>query len=141
MYIIIYGTNAEPCMGIETCSSTSVHDFWVTVVVLQLSEDVVGVFTAEVAETGLDPHHLPGEPGAVRTLEVHVDRLGLVGDAAALVRADPAVFGPVLLLAGAAGDREVGGLIFPVDVEAFLSRLKEETERDKARGCLRRSLF
>lgn len=100
-----------------------VHDFWVTVVALQLSKDVIGVFAAKVAEAGLDPHHLPGEAGPVRTLEVHVDGFGFVGDAAALVCADATVFGPVLLFTGAAGDGKVGGLIFPVDVQTFLSRL------------------
>lgn len=84
-----------------------VHDFWVTIVTLQLGEDVIGVFAAEVAKAGLDPHHLPGEPRPVRTLKLHVDGFGLVGDAAALVCADAAVFGPVRLLAGAARDGEV----------------------------------
>lgn len=97
--------------------------------ILQLSKDVIGIFAAEVAETGLDPHHLPGEPCAIRTLELHVDGLGLVGDAAALVCADATVFGPVLLLAGAARDSEVGGLILPVDVQTLLSWLKEEMKR------------
>ena len=78
-----------------------------TVVTLQVGEDVVGVPAAEVAEAGLDPQHLPGESRPVGTLELYVDGFGLVRDAAALVRADAAVFGPVLLPAGAAGDGEV----------------------------------
>lgn len=94
-----------------------------TVVTLQVGEDVVGVFAAEVAEAGLDPQHLPGEPRPVGTLELHVDCFGLVGDAAALVCADAAVFGPILLPAGAARDGEVGGHLFPVDVQTFLSWL------------------
>lgn len=84
-----------------------VHDFWVTIVTLQLGEDVIRVFAAEVAEAGLDPQHLPGESCPVRTLKLHVDGLGLVGDATALVCADTTVFGPVQLLAGAARDGEV----------------------------------
>lgn len=104
-------------------STSLVHDFWVTIVTLQVSEDVVGVLAAEVAETGLDPQHLPGESRPVWTLKLHVDGLGLVGDAAALVHADTAVFGSVLLLAGAARDGEVRRLIFPVDVQTFLSWL------------------
>lgn len=76
--------------------------FGVAIVTLQLSEDVVGVSAAEVAEAGLDPQHLPGEARPVGTLELHVHGLGLVGDAAALVRAHAAVLGPVGLRAGAA---------------------------------------
>lgn len=100
-----------------------VHDLWVTVVTLQVGEDVVGVFAAEVAEAGLDPKHLPGEPRPVRTLELHVDGFGLIRDAAALICANAAVFGPVLLPAGAARDGEVRGQFFPVDVQTFLARL------------------
>lgn len=64
-------------------------------VTLQLGKDVVGVSAAEVAEAGLDPQHLPCEAHPVGTLELHVDGFGLVGDAAALVCAHAAVFGPV----------------------------------------------
>lgn len=84
-----------------------VHDFRVTIVTLQLCEDVIGVFAAEVAEAGLDPHHLPGESRSVRTLKIYINGFGLVGDAATLVCADAAVFGPILLLAGAARDGEI----------------------------------
>lgn len=76
-------------------------------VTVQLCKDVVWVFAAEVAEARLDPHHLPGEAPLVGALELHVDGLGLVRDAAALVGADPAVFGPVRFLADAAGDGEI----------------------------------
>lgn len=78
-----------------------------TIVTLQLGEDVVGVFAAEVTEACLDPQHLPRESRPVRTLKLYVDGFGLVGDAAALICADTAVFGPVLLPAGAARDGEV----------------------------------
>lgn len=82
--------------------SPSVHDLRVTIVTLQLGEDVVGVPAAEVAEARLDPQHLPGEGRPVGALELHVDGFGLVGDAAALVRAHAAVFRPVELRGGAA---------------------------------------
>lgn len=100
------------------------------IVAPQLLEDVVGVSAAQVAEARLDPHHLPGEPRAVGALELHVDGFGLVGDAAALVRADAAVFGAVRLPAGAAGDAEVGGQLLSVDVQAFFPRLMEERGRN-----------
>lgn len=103
-----------------------VHDFWVTIVTLQLGEDVIRVFAAEVAEAGLDPQHLPGESRPIRTLKLYVYGFGLVGDAASLVRADATVFGPVRLLACATRDGEVWGLFFPVDVQTFLSRLMKE---------------
>lgn len=137
-YIIIHVTNTEPWIrkrsqkkdwGWERDGHLLVHDFWVTVVTLQFWEDVVGVFAVEVAEAGLHPHHLPGEPRPIRTLKLHVDGFGLVGDAAALVGAHAAVFGPVRLRAGAAGDGEVWGLVFSVDVQTFLSRLMEEESR------------
>lgn len=92
--------------GSLTCQFL-VDDFGVTVKTLQVDKNVVGVFAAEVAEAGLNPQHLPGEPRPVRTLKVHVDGLGLVRDAAALVCAHPAEFGPVLFLTDAAGDGEV----------------------------------
>lgn len=85
----------------------SVHDLWITIVTFQFCKDVIRVLAAEVAEARLDPQHFPGEARLVGTLEVHVDGLGLVRDAAALVGADPAVLGPVLLLAGAARDGEI----------------------------------
>lgn len=97
----------DPPQGREFDCRLSVHDFWVTIVTLQLSEDVIGVLAAEVAEAGLDPQHLPCESHPVRTLELHVNGFGLVGDAAAFVCADAAVFGPVRLPAGAARDGEV----------------------------------
>lgn len=105
--------------------TVSVHDFWVTVVILQLCKYVIGVFAAEVAEAGLDPHDLPGEPRPVGTLKLHVDGLGLVGDAAAVIGADTTVFGPVLLLADTARDGEVDGLFLSVDVKALLPWLRE----------------
>lgn len=80
----------------------SVYDLRVSVVTLQVGEDVVGVPAAEVAEAGLDPQHLPAEGGAVGAAELHLHRLGLVGDAAALVRAHATVLGPVGPGAGAA---------------------------------------
>lgn len=100
-----------------------IRDFWVTIVTLQFSKDVIGVFAAQVAEAGLDPHHFPAESRPVRALKLHVDGLGFIGNAAAFVCADPAVFRPVLLLAGAARDGEVCRLIFSVDVQTFLSWL------------------
>ena len=103
-----------------------VHDLWVTIVTLQLGKDVVGIFAAEVAEAGLDPHHLPCESRPVGALEVYVDGLGLVRDAASFVSADATEFGPVLLLADAARKSEVRGQIFPVDVQALLSWLRKE---------------
>ena len=108
MYIIIHTTNTKHCIRKRRQKKSGlVHDFWVTIVTLQLCKDVIGVFAAEVAEAGLDPQHLPGEPRPVRTLELYVDGFRLVGDAAALVHADAAVFWSVRLLAGAAGDGEV----------------------------------
>lgn len=101
----------------------SVYDLRVAVVALQVGEDVVGVPAAEVAEAGLDPQHLPAEGGAVGAAELHLHRLGLVGDAAALVRAHAAVLGPVGPGAGAARDGEVGGPLLPVHVQALLPRL------------------
>lgn len=89
------------------CQLLSVHDFWVTIVTPQFSKDIVGVFTTEVAEAGLDPQHLPGEAGPIRTLKVNIDCFGLVGDAASLVSADATVLRSVLLLAGATRDGEV----------------------------------
>jgi hypothetical protein len=82
----------------------SVDDLIVVVVVLQLREDVVGVPAAEVTEAGVDPHHLPCQSGSVGTLELHLDSLGLVRDAAAIVcgHADTTVFWTVGLLAVAA---------------------------------------
>lgn len=103
-----------------------VHDLRVTVVTLQLGEDVVGVPAAEVAEARLDPEHLPREARPVGALELHVDGPGLVGDAAALVRAHAAVLGPVRLPAGAARDGEVGRQVFSVDVQALLPGLEEK---------------
>ena len=76
-------------------SETLVHDLWVAVVALEVHEDVVGAPAAEVAEAGLHPHDLPGEAGAVGAEELHVDGLGLVGAAAAVVGAHAAVLGPV----------------------------------------------
>lgn len=106
-----------------------VDNFWESVVILQVGKDVVGVFAAEVAEAGLDPHHLPCESRPIRTLELNVDGFGLVRYAAALVCADTAVLGLVQLLAGAARDGEVWGQLFSVDVQTFLSRLMEEWSR------------
>lgn len=102
----------------------SVYDLRVSVVTLQVGEDVVGVPAAEVAEAGLDPQHLPAEGGAVGAAELHLHRLGLVGDAAALVCAHAAVLGPVGPGAGAARDGEVGGVLLSVDVQAFFPWLE-----------------
>lgn len=101
----------------------SVYDLRVSVVALQVGEDVVGVPAAEVAKACLDPQHLPAEGGAVGAAELHLHRLGLVGDAAAFVCAHAAVLGPEGPGAGAAWDGEVGGALLTVDVQAFFPRL------------------
>lgn len=106
-----------------------VHNLWITVIILQVSKDVIGASAAEVAEAGLNPQHLPGESRPVGTLKLHVNGFGFVGDAAAFVGADAAVFGPVRFLAGAAGDGEVCWLIFPVDIKTFLPWLREQRNR------------
>lgn len=113
----------QPPSSLTHWLTGSVHDLREAVVTLQVGEDVVGVPAAQVAEAGLDPQHLPAEGGAVGAAELHLHRLGLVGDAAALVRAHPAVLGPVGPGAGAARDGEVGGVLLAVDVQALLPRL------------------
>lgn len=104
----------------------SVDDLIVVVVVLQLREDVIGVPAAEVTEAGVDPHDLPGEHGPVGTHKLHVDGLGLVGNAAAIVcgHAHPTVFRPVRLLTDTARDCEVFWLFFSVDVQTLLPWLR-----------------
>lgn len=74
---------------------------------------------------------LPGEDGPIGAPEFHLHRPGLVGDAAALVRADPAVFGPVRLRAGATREGEILWLFLPVYVETFFPRLEYSKERSR----------
>lgn len=78
-----------------------VHDFWVAIVVLQVLEDVIWIFATEVAKTSLDPHHFPNKAGPIRTCKLHINGLGLIRNAAALIRAYATVLWPVLLLTGA----------------------------------------
>lgn len=96
-----------------------VHDFRVAIVVLQVLEDIIWVFTTEVAKTSLDPHHFPNKAGPIGTYKLHIDGLGLVRDAAALVCAHAAVLWPVLLLTGAPRYSEIQGLFVTVDVQTL----------------------
>lgn len=78
-----------------------VHDFRIAIVVLKVLEDVVWVFATEVTKTSLHPHHFPSKESPVGTCKLHINGLGLIRDAAALICAHTAVLGSVLLLAGA----------------------------------------
>lgn len=100
----------------EQQHSSSVHNLSILIVLLQICKDVIGVFAAEVAEAGINPHHLPSEHGSIRALELHLHCFGFIRDAAALICADTTVLWLVELLASAAWDGEIGRLIFPVDV-------------------------
>lgn len=100
---------------------SSIYDLIVLIVGLQLRENIVGVPAGQVAETRIDPHVLPSEDRPIGTLKLHLNGLGLVGDAAALISTHSAVFWPVGLLADAAGYGEVLKHRLTVDVEALLS--------------------
>lgn len=100
-----------------------VHDFWVAIVVLQVLEDVIWVFTTKVAKTSLDPHHFPCKASPIGTHKLHINGLGLIRDAAAFICADATVLRPVLLLTGAPRYGEIKGLCIPVDVQTLFTWL------------------
>lgn len=68
----------------------------------ELGEHVSRVTALPLAHAGSDPLHLPLYVGTALATEIHPDHAGLVGHAAAPVRAHAAVGGPELLGAGAA---------------------------------------
>lgn len=68
----------------------------------ELGEHVSRVAALPLAHAGRDPLHLPLYVGTALAVEVHPDHAGLVGHAAAPVRAHAAVGGSELLGAGAA---------------------------------------
>lgn len=68
----------------------------------ELGEHVSRVAALPLAHAGRDPLHLPLYVGTALAAEVHPDHAGLVGHAAAPVRAHATVGGPELLGAGAA---------------------------------------
>lgn len=96
-----------------------VHDFRVAIVVLQVLEDIIWVFTTKVAKTSLNPHHFPNKAGSIGTHKLHINGLGFIRDAAAFIGADTAVLRPVLLLTGTPRYSEVKGLFIPVDVQTL----------------------
>lgn len=79
-----------------------VRNLWVAIVVLKVLENVIWVFATEIAKTSLDPHHLPNKACSIGTKELHINGLGLIRDAAALICTYATVLRPVLLLTGAA---------------------------------------
>lgn len=96
-----------------------VHDFRVAIVVLQVLEDIIWVFTTQVAKTSLDPHHFPNKAGSIGTHKLHINGLGLIRDAAAFICTYTTVLRPVLLLTGAPRYSEIKGLFIPVDVQTL----------------------
>lgn len=89
---------------------------------------LVGVGAVVGALAGLDHHDVLVEGLAVLAAERDRDGSGLVGAAAAPVHAGPAVPGPVLLQAGAAGVRELHGLAGLLGSAALLPLLQAGVE-------------
>lgn len=102
-----------------------IGNFWEVRVGLQVSKDIVGIPTTQVAEASVDPQHLAGEARPVGTLEGDVDGLGLVGDAAPAVCAHSTVLRPVGACAGAAGEGEVHGCLRLVHGQTLLPFLQK----------------
>lgn len=86
-------------------------------------ENVIWVFATEIAKTRLDPHNFPSKASSIGTHKLHINGLGLIRDAAALICAYATVLWPVLLLTGASRDSEIKGLFIPVDVQALFTWL------------------
>lgn len=78
-----------------------VCNLWVAIVVLKVLENVIWVFATEITKTSLDPHHFPNKASSIGTQKLHIDGLGFIRNAAALVCTNATVLRPVLLLTGA----------------------------------------
>lgn len=83
----------------------------------------VGMGTVVGALAGLDHHDVLVEGLAILAAELDADGSGVMGGAAAPVHTGPAVLGPVLLQAGAAGVGELDWLAGPLGSAALLSFL------------------
>lgn len=94
----------------------------------QVSEDIVGVPTAQAAEASVDPQDLAGEARPIGTLEGDIDGLGFVGDAAPVVRAYPTVLGPVGACADTAGEGKIHGCLWLVHGQTLLPFLDVRTD-------------
>lgn len=84
----------------------------------------VGMGTVVGALAGLDHHDVLVEGLAILAAELDTDGSGVVGGAATAVHAGPAVLGPILLQAGAAGVAELHRLAGLLGSAAFLSFLQ-----------------
>lgn len=104
---------------------------------VQLWEHVPRVAALPLANARGDPLHLPLDVGAALALEVHGDHARLVGHAAALVSAHPAVGGPELLGARTTWQVELLGFL---GLELWPTRLptrhlwEQRKEKNRAGG-------
>lgn len=96
----------DSIMSYETSVVSSVHNLIVIIELVQVSKDVIRISAAQVAKAGVNPHHLPGQQSSTGTPELHLDGLGLVRDATAVVssKAYSTVLRPVSLGAHTAGE-------------------------------------
>ncbi len=104
----------------------------------------VGTGTVVGALAGLDHHDVLVEGLAVLAAELDADGSGVMGAAAAAIHAGSAVFGPVLLEAGAAGVGELhwlAGLLGSAALLSFLQGNKQDRDGDQSCTQSQRDAF